>query len=122
VDVKITGVAASRQDCIDSFGIDLSGGVSRWTVAYASGPIVGSTGEEVPLPDPTTLVVTVNRSTYGPGGLPATLPTEGLDLVNSLRVVEGTGGATLVLIGLDEQRPFLASSSDDPDTIVLGIG
>lgn len=122
--VTLEAVKAARDDCIDSFRFDLSKGGNNWAVGYASGPITDAAGAEIPLSAPVTLVVSMNSTSYdgATGNEPVPIPTEGLQFVTSVQVVRGGGGFLQVLIGLEEQRQFVASSSDDPGSISLSIG
>lgn len=123
IDAKVTKIVTSRQDCIDSFQLDFTGGVPSWNVAYTTGPVTDVTGGEVNVPGAVaTLAISLNGASYGPGGLPATLPTDGLAFVTGILVLDQGPGSVLVLIGLDDKKQFVASNSEDPAYLSLSIG
>lgn len=127
--VELTGLATSKNGCVDRLRFDLDPGAGPWRVAYAEGAVVADDGTEVVDAATAALVITLDDTDHTVGG-GAGGPTEGvtalevgsLDYVRALRVVDGAGDELIVVVVLDQRLPFEASDDDDPPSLTLELG
>ncbi|MEX1217517.1 MAG: hypothetical protein WEA11_03225 [Acidimicrobiales bacterium] len=116
-------IVNAKDGCADNIQLNLGASVGAWTAAYATGPVVDGTGATVATQGAATLVITLAEGTWS--GIPAApttvLPVQ-LDYVKSINVVNGSNGSLLVVFGLSTQKPYVASDSQNPAYITLGIG
>lgn len=119
--LTLSSVATSKSGCVDELLFYLAPNTSTWSMGYATGPVTDATGNAVAPAGAAQLVLTLNGTTNGSGS--ATVDPKNLDYVEGINVASGPNGSTLVVIGLDRQRPFTASSSKAPAAYVtVGIG
>jgi hypothetical protein len=119
----LNAVTTAKEGCVDNVQLKFSGGVGSWTAAYATGPVLDSTGKAVATSGAASLVITIPGATWTGGGTtPATVLPVSLDYVQSINVVNGPNNALLVVFGITAQKPYDASDSQDPAYISLGIG
>lgn len=121
---NLSSIVPSKQGCVDNLQLKLTGGVGAWTIAYATGPVTDATGATVATQGSAALVVTLQQGTWsGSPGAPTTVLPVQLDYVQSINVVNGSGGSLLVVFGLSAKKPYQASDSpESPGYISLGIG
>jgi len=120
----LSSITTNKEGCVDNIQLEMTGGVGSWTVAYATAPVTDSTGATVAVQGAATLVVTLKGGTWsGTPAAPTTVLPVQLDYVESIDVVTGSDGALLVVMGLSDQKPYVASdSAETPGYISLGIG
>lgn len=119
----LDAVTTAKEGCVDNVQLKFSTGVGSWTAAYATGPVLDASGVAVTTSGAANLVVTIPGATWSGGGTtPATVLPVSLDYVKSINVVNGPGNALLVVFGITAQKPYVASDSQDPAYISLGIG
>jgi hypothetical protein len=131
----LTGLATSKNGCVDRLRFDLDPGAGPWRVAYAEGAVVADDGTEVVDAATAALVVTLDDTLDGtdhaategagaPPGAVTELELGGLDYVRAVRVVDGVedDDELIVVVVLDQRLPFEASDDDDPPSLTLELG
>jgi len=122
--LTMSSVASSKAGCIDEFQFNFEPTTGTWSAGYSTGPVTDANGDTVAPPGAAQLVLTFNGATYAQAGAAqATIAAPNLDYVEGVTAAPGPNGALLVVIGLDKQRPYTASSSKAPAAYVtVGIG
>jgi hypothetical protein len=121
----VSQIQPSGDGCIDNVDLTFATDVPQWSAAYTTGPVNDAAGTPVSLPSGVSLVVTLANTTYGPGGptgQPATVASNGLDYVNQITVVPGSGGSLQIVMSLDQQLDYLVSTSAVPASLTIAFG
>jgi hypothetical protein len=124
----LVAVRAARQDTVDRVVFEFTEQVPGYKVSYEKKPIVGTSGQEIPLSENFVLQFRmeqasgVNLDTGQPTySGPKQLQPAGTRAVGELKQVEDFEGVLTWVAGLKSQAPFRVTTLASPPRLVIDL-